>query len=222
MRQWLASKDNRTLALFLAADLLKHLKDASKPAWPVFMPNVIQCLTDEDAEVRTPASYCINLAAPLPEFAEAAPKCFEILGQVVGAPAPKKKDEKAKVASDNAVSALVSLAGAHANSCPGNIMPWDLIVKKLPLKSDDEEAKKVHEIVVNLVLEQHAGLLGGDNLGKTLSVLAEVYQQEDMATKETDANIKKIFQMIPADNLRNLQSSFTEKQAKKIEKMLSE
>jgi len=134
----------------------------------------------------------------------------------------KKKDEKAKVASDNAVSALVSLAGAHANSCPGNIMPWDLIVKKLPLKSDDEEAKKVHEIVVNLVLEQHAGLLGGDNLGKTLSVLAEVYQQEDMATKETDANIKKIFQMIPADNLRNLQSSFTEKQAKKIEKMLSE
>jgi len=101
-------------------------------------------------------------------------------------------------------------------------MPWDLIVKKLPLKSDDEEAKKVHEIVVNLVLEQHAGLLGGDNLGKTLSVLAEVYQQEDMATKETDANIKKIFQMIPADNLRNLQSSFTEKQAKKIEKMLSE
>jgi len=61
MRQWLASKDNRTLALFLAADLLKHLKDASNPSWPVFMPSVIQCLTDEDSEVRTPASYCINL-----------------------------------------------------------------------------------------------------------------------------------------------------------------
>jgi len=222
IQQWLASQDNRALALFLAADMLKHLKDASKPAWPIFMPAVISCLTDKDPDVRTPASYCINLAAPLPDFAEAAPKCFQILAQVVSAPAPKKKDEKAKVALDNAVSALVALAKSASSVCPGDIKPWALIVSKLPLKADDEEAKKVHEIVVNLVLEQHAGLLEGDNLGKTLSVLAEVHKQEDISSKETDDKIKKVFQMIPADTLRNFQACFTEKQAKKIEKMLSE
>merc|ERR1712151_75977 len=109
MKLWLGgagSNQPKILALFLGCDLVKNLKEASQPAWPVLFPVVLAGLTDKDASVRTPCAYCIGLAAPLASFAEAAPQCFKVLGQIVSSPAPKKRDDQAKMAMDNCVSAL--------------------------------------------------------------------------------------------------------------------
>jgi hypothetical protein len=73
LQQWLASKQNRTLGLFLACDMLKNLKEESKTSWPIFMPVVFQSLTDADHDVRIAAAYAVNLASSIPLFAEAAP-----------------------------------------------------------------------------------------------------------------------------------------------------
>jgi len=140
LQQWLSTKQHRTLALFLACDLILHLKEQSVSVWPVFMPAVFHALQDSDPDVRTPAAYAINLASPLAAFEEAAPQAFQLLGQIVGGPAPKKRDDKGKVALDNAVSALLALAKEKPGSCPAEA--WQLVVSKLPLKEDEEEAKK--------------------------------------------------------------------------------
>jgi hypothetical protein len=121
------------------------------------------------------------------------------------------------------VAALLALARGQAALCPPEVKPWQLVVSKLPLQEDYEEACKVHDIIVDLLISQDAGLLGpnGEHLGKILSALAEVYKQEHLCEKETDEKIRKVFQMIPQDKLIGLAPSFSEKQQKKIERMLS-
>merc|ERR1712070_850361 len=97
--------------------------------------------------------YAINLASPLAQFDEAAPQAYKLLGQIVGGPAPKKRDDKGKVALDNAVSALLSLAKEKPSLCPAEIPAWQLVVSKLPLVDDQDEAKKVHKAVCDLLLQ---------------------------------------------------------------------
>jgi len=219
---WLTS-GQKVLALYLACDLLLHLKDQSVAAWPIFMPEVFRALGDADHDLRTAAAYAVNLAAPLQGFAEAAPQAFRSLAQIVGSPRPKKRDNKAKLAFDNSVAALLTLAVEKASLCPAEIQAWPLVIAKLPLKDDEDEAKKVHDKLADLVLQQHEGVLGtnGAHLGAILSVLAEVYHVEDICKKESEEKILKIFTMLPKDRLQAEASKFTEKQQKKIEKMLS-
>merc|ERR1719469_942695 len=139
------------------------------------MPAVFQCLGDSDADVRIPAAYAISLAAPLPKFAEAAPEAFRRLAQLISGPAPKKRDDQGKVAMDNCVSAMLALARHQAPQCPPEVPAWQLVVGKLPIRDDEDEAKKVHKIISEMILAQNAGLLGPDNshIGKVLSALAE-------------------------------------------------
>merc|ERR1719468_708141 len=127
-------------------------------------------------------------------------------------------------AGHNCVSALLALMQHKPQLCPAEVPAWQLIIGKLPIKEDEDEAKKVHKTVAEMVLAQNAGLLGPDNahIGKVLSALAEVYKQENLCAKETDQLILNIFKMLPRENLLQLAGGFSEKQQKKIEKMLAE
>merc|ERR1719277_1434401 len=83
---------------------------------------------------------------------------------------------------------------------------------------------KILRMRASVSFSQRFSCLGPDNahIGKVLSALAEVYKQENLCEKETDALILKIFQMLPRENLFKLAGGFSEKQQKKIEKMLTE
>jgi len=223
MGQWLSQPKNRTLGLWLACDMLNHLKDKSEPVWPVFMPTIFQAFADQDYDLRIAAFYAINLAAPIERFSEAAPEAFRRLGQYIAQKEPKKRDEKAKMARDNAVAALLALAKDKPQLCPQDVPAWQLVLSKLPLRDDEDEAKKVHKTIAELVLAQNMGLLGqdGSNMGKVLSLLAEVYHQENICEKETDKKINQVFTMVPRDQLMKFAGSFSEKQQRKIEKMLT-
>mmetsp|Transcript_72239 Transcript_72239/g.224078 ORF Transcript_72239/g.224078 Transcript_72239/m.224078 type:complete len:1116 (-) Transcript_72239:70-3417(-) len=223
MAVWLSTKQNRVLALFLGCELLKNLKEQSEYVWPTLMPAVAQSLRNQDPEVRIPGAYAVNLASPLPNFAQAAPEAFRQLAQIVSGATPKKSQERAKVALDNATAALLALAIAQGQNCPPEVDAWKLVASRLPLKEDEEEAKKVHEKLVDLVLAEHQGLLGGaarPNLGQVLSILAEIYHVEAICKKETEDKILQVFKAIPVDILKGFAAGFTEKQQKKIEKML--
>merc|ERR1712187_926746 len=100
----------------------------------------------------------------------------------------------------------MGLAKNQPAQCPPDIPAFQMVVGKLPLQEDYEEACKVHAIIADLVLAQHEGLLGPNagHLGKILSALAEVYKQEHLCEKETDEKVRKIFQMLPKDTLCGL------------------
>merc|ERR1719453_2788070 len=98
--------------------------------------------------------------------------------------------------------------------CPPEVNAFGIFLTKLPLKADLEEAKKVHLLVVQLLQQQHAGLLGAnqENVGKILSVLAEIHKQEDMSNDEIDTLIATIFKSLPREMIAKFAGCFTEKQ----------
>merc|ERR1719387_1774375 len=116
---------------------------------------------------------------------------------------------------------MLNLAKEQQACCPPELQAWPLVVKNLPLREDEEEAKKVHAVLADLVLADHAGLLGPErsHLGKVLSFLAEVYHVEPICSKITEEKIQRIFKMIPPAHLQAVAGSLTEKQQKKIEKI---
>merc|ERR1719322_1854645 len=120
----------------------------------------MRSVTDEDDDTRTSASYAVNLAALSPAFASAAPDAFRLLTGVVSTAKPRKRDESAKVALDNATAALLNLAVHQGAQCPADVQPWALLLAKLPLREDQEEALKVHAKIAQLVIDQHSGVLG--------------------------------------------------------------
>jgi hypothetical protein len=220
---YLQQKHQRCTGLYLSCNMLKNLKEAAQPGFPVFMPEIFKALTDKDPDIRIPACWAVNLAAEIPVFAEAAPQAFTCLAQLLGGKPPKKKDDQGWVAQDNAVAALLALTRHKAACCPGTIQPWQLIISKLPLESDWDEAKKLHKTLVELVMVQDQGLLGpnASHLGKVLSAFAEIHKNEDLVEKEVSEKILQIFKMIPQAKLLELKDQFSEKQMKKIERMLS-
>jgi len=222
MNDWLSQKQNATLALFLACDLLQHLKDKSTPVWKTMMPAIFKALTEAEADLRIPAAYAINLASPIPAFNEAAGEAVRVLQQILNAPAPKKRrEEKAKVALDNAVAAMLALAVNKPDQCPAT--NFALVLSKLPLKDDEEEAKKVHKLVVDQFAAENPRLVGdgASNLSTILKVLAEIYKQENICEKETDEKIVILFKKLPQALLQQHASQFTEKQQKKIERIIT-
>lgn len=221
MKEWLSQKQNGTLALFLACDLLQHLKSKSMPVWPTMMPAIFEALTNPDADLRIPAAYAVNLASPIAEFAEAAGQAVNKLQQILNAPAPKKRrEDKAKVALDNAVAAMLALAVHKPDQCPAQC--FTLVLSKLPLKDDEEEAKKVHKLLVDQFAAENPRLLGdASNLPLILKVLAEIYKQENICEKETDEKIVALFKKLPGAMLQQHAGTFSEKQQKKIERIVT-
>jgi len=225
LQQWLAVKDNRVLAMDLASNIVEHLGENGKPVWPVFMPTMISALESDDAEERLEAADIMNVAASVPAFAEVAPTVFQKLANLLGVQkkAPKKRNLMSKMALDNAVAALVRMSQHQAAACPAGLDCWGLALSKCPLRDDQDEGKKTHKILVELVLKQHEGILGPNfaNLGKLLSIFAEVHSVEAMSDTECDAGIEKIFKTLPQDLVKSHVSSFSEKQIKKIEIIMS-
>merc|ERR1719387_125691 len=168
----------------------------------------------------------MNLAAAIPAFAEVAPAVFQKLAKLLGAQkkASKKKDLMAKMAIDNAAAALVRLSQHQVASCPAGLDSWGLALSKCPLRDDADEGKKTHKILVELVLQQHQGILGPNNanLGKLLSIFAEVYSVAEISDSECDAGIERIFKMLPQDVIKSNIANFSEKQQKKNRDNLDE
>eukprot|EP00929_Paragymnodinium_shiwhaense_P080785 TRINITY_DN4214_c0_g1_i1.p1 TRINITY_DN4214_c0_g1~~TRINITY_DN4214_c0_g1_i1.p1 ORF type:complete len:1120 (-),score=304.71 TRINITY_DN4214_c0_g1_i1:125-3484(-) len=219
---WLKTTEHKVLGLRVSCLIVQHLKEHSKPVWGTFMPATMQMLADENAEARCAAAYIVNLAAPIPEFSEAAPEAFRRIAAVISQSNPKKKEQMAQFAVDNEVAALFRLAKSHQASCPPEVQPWKIVAQRLPLWHDDEEARKVHAEVADLVLGQHPAVVGDRSiLAPVLGALSEVVGAHGFSTEETDAKIKKIFSQISVDELKAFAGQFTDKQRRKIDKLMT-
>jgi hypothetical protein len=222
MQTWLGMKEEKVLALHFACDMLEFLKEKSAPLWPSFMPAIFKCLSDKDAQARIAAAYAINLASKVPSFATAAPEAFNLIGAIVAGKAAKKREHDAKCAVDNAVAALFALAMNCAAQCPPNLDAYGVALSKMPLRSDCEEALKLHKLLVERFCAQDAALIGANNknFGKILSIMAEVHKEEDISDREIDALITNTFKALNPAQIAQCASSFSEKQQKRIEKIM--
>mmetsp|Transcript_946 Transcript_946/g.2665 ORF Transcript_946/g.2665 Transcript_946/m.2665 type:complete len:1113 (-) Transcript_946:255-3593(-) len=213
--------EDRKMAVFLACDYLAHLETRVTSQWPLFMPQLMQDVIHESADIRQPACYAMSLAAKNPAFAEVALDAARKLAQVVTTSrqrAKKKTEKPAQAAADNAESALIEIL-MKQSAALGNAAPelWKVWVSGLPCQIDDDEGKKNHELLLQLVQQEKAEVLGpgGANLGQVLNIFVEVYKT-DFASEETSKGIGQLVLKVPQANLEQLAGQMKEKQRKKL------
>jgi hypothetical protein len=217
--------EEKKLAVYIICDIVEHLKERAVELWPKLVPTLIECVGDPDFKIAQASAYGLALAAVTPQFAPFAQQATARLQALL--PALEKKGKKDKVRSlavrDNAVSAFGLLLRHHRASVPAaaDAAVWGQWLGYLPLKTDEEEAQKVHELLCVLIQEQHAELLGKDfaHLPKILGILSEVYGNEMLVTKETTEKIHAILKTMGEAGLSRFGVSCTPKQQKKLERM---
>jgi hypothetical protein len=217
--------EEKKLAVYVICDIIEHLKERAGELWPKLVPTLIECVGDKDNKISQASAYGLALAAPQAQFAPFAAQATARLQALL--PTMEKKGKKDKVRSlavrDNAVSAFGLILRHHRASVPAaadaNI--WAQWLGYLPLKTDEEEAQKVHEMLAVLVQEQHAELLGKDyaHLSKILGIFADVYGNEELVTKETTEKIHAIIKTLGEAGLSRFGHALTAKQQKKLERM---
>lgn len=217
----LTEEEDLKLGMYIACDLIEHLKQSSVRGWPMFMPKVLNALHHKNPEIRQAAAYAINMAAAIPEFQEVATVAHDKLVEVVSERKkfPKKHDDLSKEAMDNMVAALMEVL-FHQNFPAES---WQLVFSKLPLRDDLAEAEKVHTELLKRMKCENPKIMGpnNQNLGKLLGIFSEVYGSV-FSTDELNMDIRTTFAQIPKETLANLQAQFSQKQIKKIQRVLKE
>jgi len=213
--------DDRKLVLFISCDFLAHLGPRVYDQWPKFMPVVLQDITHSDAMLRQPACYGVSLAAKEPHFTSVAMQAAENLAKVVSETRnrSKKKSEKpAQACADNALSGLINILQHHqAAIAGGEAQLWNVWIAGLPCQEDEEEGVKNHKILLQLVASEKSEVL--NQLPKLFGVLVDAYKT-DMADKETSCGISQLALKIGEGKLQQLASSLSEKQQKKLARIV--
>ncbi|CAK9028346.1 Importin-5 (Imp5) (Importin subunit beta-3) (Karyopherin beta-3) (Ran-binding protein 5) (RanBP5), partial [Durusdinium trenchii] len=228
--QWLqpqAPKDDRKLALFVMCDFLEYLGKRATPQWPQFLPKLIEDIHNPDAELRQPACFGVYLAAKVPEFAPLALDTAKRLSEVVtqSRQRSKKKSEKiAQACADNALSGLVEILMVHPQavaSVQGEL--WKVWLSGLPCQEDESEGERNHRRLLELIQQEKPEVVGegGQNVPKLFGVLVDVYKT-DMADEETSKGIGLFALRLGESKLEAFAAQFSEKQKKKLIRIVRE
>mmetsp|Transcript_56656 Transcript_56656/g.165735 ORF Transcript_56656/g.165735 Transcript_56656/m.165735 type:complete len:1086 (+) Transcript_56656:83-3340(+) len=206
---------DRCFALYLASDILEKLGPEGAGTLPVFVGQVLDSLAHDDAWVRQAAAYAVWHAAPLSEFApfvgRAAALLFSVLGRCEGEGEGQREAAEAGVA---ALGRVCRLQAGHVEGLDGCLLRF---LHGLPLIEDVDQAGPVHELLLELVSEGHPFFR--QHAAKVCCVLLEVYNRET-SSERLNAGIRHVFRQVGKEQLEQMQPPLSQKQRKKLEKVL--
>jgi len=224
-----AIEADRSLALYIADDVVELLAERSIPCWNTFMEPALRGLMDKSAVVRQYAASTIGNGARHAIFAQMAPAAATALAQILTKQgerhrrrrAAKNSELEGALALDSCILALGRLLEfqepALGAGAPGG---WKLWLTNLPLRYDQEEGQKAHRALLDLVVRSHPVVTSAENLPKVLGVFGEIYHGS-FSNATLDADIVKTVAAAAA-NVRQVIAGLPEKQVKKIEMILKD
>eukprot|EP00923_Selenidium_pygospionis_P007415 GHVN01012702.1.p1 GENE.GHVN01012702.1~~GHVN01012702.1.p1 ORF type:complete len:1220 (+),score=250.88 GHVN01012702.1:149-3808(+) len=242
-----ASSDDKTIALFIADDMISQLGAKCIPKWPLFITRLVECVLDEAVPVRQAAAFGVNVASRRPEFAGLAFGAAEKLAMILkdGGERNSKKPENQSMI-DNVIAALMNLVHNHAAAinaqangpgAPVVLTEADavaamaqghahelmkLVMDCLPLKADAAEGRKVHKDLMDMVVNKNIAVVGEElkNLPRIIYVFSAIYET-DMSTMVLDARIQLLLSQIGKDKAALLasQGGFTKKQIRNLQRV---
>jgi len=223
---------NKILAYFIACDLAEHLREKSATIWQSFLERLFQDLQNIDYEVRHASSYFVYLAASVPGFASYASVALQKMVAVLNDPTEYGKGAQSKYAScddiklaeDNSIAAVFQLLACSPELSATNQQVWDdLIIPKLPLRTDTDVGAQVIVKLLECFQQERQDVLGANSarVPKICGVFAEAYKASD--SEDMDVQVKALFAKFQTDFFQQtLKPNFKDTQWKKLEKLMKD
>lgn len=215
-------EEDRKLGLYILDDMLDHLGEeiATLPGWQDLLMHILRELQAESPILRQAASYGLGLAAKMAAFRPLANETVARLLSCLQGKIKGKLKGKQLAARDNAVSALGVLLMHHEDAVPEAKAAWGVWLGHLPIKTDEEEAVKVHAMLLDLVQVQHAGVVGEAyaNVPKALGIMADVYGT-DLVDAEGTQKLLAVLRTLGTAGIAQFGVKLSAKQQKKLERM---
>lgn len=216
---------DRRLGLYGISSLSECLSDRLVSHWPAFLERLLSDVAGKNVDLQAPACYALSFVARQSAFAPHATATAQKLAEIVvcaRTKAKKKSEKPAQMAADNALSALMEILVHHAPIL-GNaqLQLWEAWVTGLPCQEDEAEGVRNHQILLAMVEQQMPEVIGanGANIPRVLSILVDIYGTE-MADDVTATRIGKMLLSVSDAQLRQHAAHFTEKQARKLTRVL--
>ncbi|GIX66248.1 karyopherin beta [Babesia caballi] len=206
-----SQSDDIAVGMYLCDNMIEHLKSKLVTTWPRLIPYILKYAESRNANVRQSACYGLSLLARMPEFAGMENQAAEKIAAVLRMPVQLSKRQQ-QAATDNAVAALGEIIkhhGASLNDAAGYLNLW---LKNLPLKADEEEAQRVHQELMDLIISNNRSILGPDNcnMAELARIFITIYGG-DLSTPELNKQIVELMKHLGEQYLQQLAASLPKK-----------
>jgi hypothetical protein len=208
---------DRSLALYVACDLLEYLGAESVSVWPVFIDHMLQAVNDPDAQLRQAACFGVNVAARIADFARFSQTAAQRLAQVVRSPNARTK--KNLLATENAAAALgwlVEKQPAALGGSAGEVA--NVWLESLPLVEDEDEGQSTHSQLLRLV--KAGGFQGEEQKARLIKIFAQIFKK-DNCDEATNLGILELFKSLGREGVAKLlaTSKVTNKEKNQINRI---
>lgn len=181
----LGDAEAQRTALFILDDFVEYLgvEKLGEDLWKQFAVRIINYATYPDHGVRQAACYGIGALAQKggSSFAGVCVQCLTTLASAIEIPKDKndEREDDWEAARDNAIASIGKILKYQGNTVSfGEI--WARWLHYLPIKMDKDEAKPIHEFVIDTLLVNPEMAIGtnGDLLADILRISVSIYSKK--------------------------------------------
>eukprot|EP00930_Biecheleria_cincta_P082414 TRINITY_DN72149_c0_g1_i1.p1 TRINITY_DN72149_c0_g1~~TRINITY_DN72149_c0_g1_i1.p1 ORF type:complete len:1147 (+),score=299.97 TRINITY_DN72149_c0_g1_i1:25-3465(+) len=224
------SEGKRSLALYIADEVVDGLGELSVPYWDVFMESACNSITDKCAAVRLYAALTIGHASLQPIFGKIAPVAASQVARVLQKHGEKHRRRRAvnsdskqtAQATDAAIWALGMICEhQEANVGGDTASAWRMWLTNMPLRRDREIAQKASHQLLELVVRNHPIVASPEQLPTVLGVFADVYKTR-FSNPILDKEIAAAIARAGAEPVKRFAAALPERQRKKVDSILKD
>lgn len=224
------SEGKRSLALYIADEVVDVLGELSVPYWDVFMESACNSITDKCAAVRLYSALTIGHASLQPIFAKIAPVAASQVARVLQKHGERHRRRRAvkndakqvALATDAAIWALGMICEhQEANIGGDTASAWRMWLTNMPPRRDREIAQKATHQLLELVVRNHPVVASPEQLPTVLGVFADVYRTRS-SNPILDKEIAAAIARAGAVHVKQFAAGLPERQRKKVDSMLKD
>ncbi|TKR81887.1 hypothetical protein L596_015687 [Steinernema carpocapsae] len=154
----------------------------------VFLPAMVNALSDEYPEVRQAAAYGFGILAIKggPDFAQTLAQALPHLVNLIGHPSARSTEESI-AATENAISAVAKILKFNSSAVDINAnIP--VFLNWLPIWEDTDEAPYVYGYFADLVESNNPLVLG--NLARIVYIIVEAFNKQAFDDESDKENVR--------------------------------
>ncbi|CAE8635748.1 unnamed protein product [Polarella glacialis] len=225
-----ASEADRSLALYLADDVVDCLGQHSVPYWNLFMEHACRSVSDKCPTIRQHSASILGNGARQPIFGQIAPAAASQIGGLLKKFGERHRRRRAvnseakqvALAVDAGIRSLGLICEFQESNIGGDsTSAWQMWLTSMPLRYDREVGRKAHAQLVELVARGHPVVTAPGQLPRVLAIFADVYRT-GFSNSEIDKAMAAVVARAGAASAQQFGARLPERQQKKIESMLKD